>query len=151
MSLNITDIRIFPLKEGRGQTVGFATITLDGYLVIEDWRIIDGKNGLFVTGPAKKTTEGEWRSTVRWIDKEVEKEFQAQVIAAYKGLNGGPVKPVAGKPATKKAATSAIPRDYDFDKPASKPDKVVKAQPDTEIEKAPVTDADAEWPDENWA
>jgi stage V sporulation protein G len=51
--MNITDIRI---KKTPGDTSvkAFASITIDDSLVFHDVKIVEGKNGLFVSMPNKK-------------------------------------------------------------------------------------------------
>lgn len=51
--MNITNVRI---KKVAGETSikAVASITIDDALVVHDLRIIDGKNGLFVSMPSKK-------------------------------------------------------------------------------------------------
>lgn len=88
MSLNITDVRVQPLRNPKTKIIGFATVTLNGVLVIEDWKIIRKNDGdLFVAGPSKKTNDPErpWRDTVKIVNREANQAFQAAVLAAWNG------------------------------------------------------------------
>lgn len=51
--MNITDVRI---KKTTGDTSikAFASVTIDDAIVVHDLKIIEGKNGLFVSMPSKK-------------------------------------------------------------------------------------------------
>ena len=52
--LNITEIRIKLVPNDRDKLRAFASITLDGSLVIRDIKIIDGGDRLFVAMPSRK-------------------------------------------------------------------------------------------------
>ena len=52
--MNITEIRIKLIDDQRDKLRGFASLTLDGCLVIRDLKIIDGNKGLFVAMPSRK-------------------------------------------------------------------------------------------------
>lgn len=51
--MNITDVRI---KKTKGDTSikAFASVTIDDAIVVHDLKIVEGKNGLFVSMPSKK-------------------------------------------------------------------------------------------------
>ncbi|HEX3030848.1 MAG TPA: SpoVG family protein [Bacillota bacterium] len=51
--MNITEVRIHPIN-AMGNTRAFASVTIDDALVIHDMRIVNGRNGLFVSMPSKK-------------------------------------------------------------------------------------------------
>ena len=52
--LNITEIRIKLVPNDRDKLRAFASITLDGSLVVRDIKIIDGGDRLFVAMPSRK-------------------------------------------------------------------------------------------------
>lgn len=88
MSLNITDVRVQPLRNPKTKIIGFATVTFNGVLVIEDWKIIrKNDGGLFVAGPSKKTNDPErpYRDIVKIVNREANQGFQAAVLAAWNG------------------------------------------------------------------
>lgn len=47
------DVRIFPYR-GDGPVVAIASVTLNGCFAVRDVRIMEGKNGLFVSMPSRK-------------------------------------------------------------------------------------------------
>lgn len=98
MSLDITDVRVTRLKNPKSKIVGFATLTFNEVLVVEDWKIINGSNGLFVTGPSKKV-EGQdnpYRDIVKLITRDSNQSMQRAVIAAYEGNGGAPAQASGG-------------------------------------------------------
>lgn len=52
--MDITDIRIFIPNMRDKRLLGFATLTLGGVFVIKEIRILDGRDGWFISMPARK-------------------------------------------------------------------------------------------------
>ena len=71
------DVRIFPYR-GDGPVAAIASVTLNGCFAVRDVRIMEGKNGLFVSMPSRKV-KGEYR--------DLEAYEQAQVQEAQKAPN----------------------------------------------------------------
>jgi len=98
MSLSITDVRIFKLNNPKSKLLGFATITFNDVLVVEDWKIFNGSKGLFVASPSKKTddTENPYRDTVKIIETEANQAMQKAVLSYWNGDS------VSAQPSVKK-------------------------------------------------
>lgn len=79
--MKITDVRI-RLKEEE-KLKGIASITIDECFVVHDVKIINGKDGLFISMPCKKTAEGEHRDIAHPIKTETREEIKAVVLDAY--------------------------------------------------------------------
>jgi len=54
--MNITDVRIRKTRGDRN-VKAFASVTIDDAIVVHDIKIVEGKNGLFVSMPSKKVGE----------------------------------------------------------------------------------------------
>lgn len=121
MSLNITNVRVTPF-ESRGAICGFATVEIDGCLVIDGWRIFNGSNGMWVSGPSKQDKKsGEWKDTVYIKNKEEKKLFQERVLETYREVSGQ--APAGNKGSARSNKPSQIPSEYaGFDKPARSSD-----------------------------
>ena len=52
--MNITEVRIKLLENQPDKLRGFASITIDDFVVIRDLKIIEGSRGLFVAMPSRK-------------------------------------------------------------------------------------------------
>ena len=66
--MEVTEVRlrrVYP--EGRMRAI--VSITIDGEFVVHDIRVIDGKKGMFVAMPSKRTPEGEFRDIAHPIHR----------------------------------------------------------------------------------
>ena len=88
--LKITDVRI-RLKDEE-KLKGIASITIDECFVVHDIKVINGKDGLFVSMPSKKNADGEHRDIAHPIKTETREELKNIVLEAY-------AKAVEAKPA----------------------------------------------------
>lgn len=52
--MNITEVRVKLLENQPDKLRGFASITIDDFIVIRDLKIIEGGNGLFIAMPSRK-------------------------------------------------------------------------------------------------
>ena len=62
---------------------GVASITIDDCFVVHDIKVIDGKDGLFISMPSKKTAEGEHKDIAHPINTETREEIKNAVLSAY--------------------------------------------------------------------
>jgi stage V sporulation protein G len=61
-----------------------ATVTAHDSLILTGLRVVEGKNGLFVSMPNRKTAAGEYQDIYFPASKAVRDELQALVLEAYK-------------------------------------------------------------------
>ena len=75
------EVRIFP-NRGDGPAAAFAAVTMNGCFAIRDIRIMEGKNGPFVSMPSRKVN-GEYRDICFPCTKEFKQRFDQAVLGAY--------------------------------------------------------------------
>lgn len=80
--MNITDMRIRKMiSEGKMRAV--ISVTFDNCFVVHDIKVVEGKNGLFMAMPSRKTPEGDYRDIAHPIDVGTRAVLQEQVLAKY--------------------------------------------------------------------
>lgn len=80
--VEITEIRI-TLREDE-KLKAFASITLDGMLVVRGLKIIEGANGTFVAMPSRRRKDGTFQDVAHPINRDTREWLEAAVITAYK-------------------------------------------------------------------
>lgn len=80
--MKITDVRIRLKDEPKWKAV--ASITLDECFVVHDVKVIDGKDGLFVSMPSKKGPDGTHKDICHPIVTATRTAIQEAVLDAYK-------------------------------------------------------------------
>ncbi len=69
--------------DGEGRLKAFCDISLFDALIIKGLRVVDGKNGLFVSLPREQGKDGKWYQTVRPLNREIIKVIESTVLEAY--------------------------------------------------------------------
>ena len=82
--LKLSVTRIHKL-EGEGATKAFCDISILDSLVINGLRIVQGKDGLFVSMPREAGKDGKWYNSVIPLTREVKDEIEKVVLEAYGG------------------------------------------------------------------
>ena len=70
--------------EPQGKLIGFASVNFGG-VVIDDFKVVDGKNGIFLGAPSKPDPASRtgYRATVRISDRATQERINAAGVEAY--------------------------------------------------------------------
>ena len=69
--------------EDEGKLRAYVTVTFDNCFVVHNVKIIEGKSGLFIAMPSRKTANGEYKDVAHPISPEFRTELQEKIIAEY--------------------------------------------------------------------
>ncbi|MFA6280925.1 MAG: SpoVG family protein [Candidatus Omnitrophota bacterium] len=69
--------------DGTGALKAMCDLSISDQLVVKGFRIVDGKNGLFVGVPQEKGKNGKWYDNVFPLTPEVRETINKIVLAAY--------------------------------------------------------------------
>jgi stage V sporulation protein G len=87
----ITDIRVRKVA-GEEKLRAYVTLTFDDCFVIHNIKIIEGKTGVFIAMPSRKTRSGEYKDVAHPIHPEFRMEIQKQILDKY-DMGAGPDDP----------------------------------------------------------
>jgi stage V sporulation protein G len=77
------EVRAHPIAEPKGNTKGYASVTVDGLFGAHGISIIEGKNGLFVSMPQTRDGKGDYRDIFHPVTSEGRKALQDAVLTEY--------------------------------------------------------------------
>ena len=69
--------------EGEGATKAFCDLLVLDTLLVKGLRIIEGKEGLFLSMPRQQGKDGKWYDTVYPVSKELRKGLEKMVVDEY--------------------------------------------------------------------
>ena len=78
------DVRINSLTPGDGNVKAIASANLDDCFAVKNIRVVEGKNGLFVSMPSYKGADGEYHDLCFPTTPEFRKQLNSAVSEAYK-------------------------------------------------------------------
>jgi stage V sporulation protein G len=80
--MEVTEVRINPAKGGKVRA--FASIVIDDCFIVNDLRVMEGKEGqLFVTMPARKTRNGQMRDIAHPLNSETRRAVERKVLDEF--------------------------------------------------------------------
>lgn len=80
--MQITELRIRKV-EGEGKLRAYVTVTFDNCFVVHNVKIIDGKSGLFIAMPSRKTSSGEYKDVAHPISPDFRAMLQDKILSEY--------------------------------------------------------------------
>jgi len=80
--MQITDVRIRKITE-EGKMKAIVSITFDNEFVVHDIKVIEGKSGLFIAMPSRKTPSGEFKDITHPINTDTRQKIQDCILDAY--------------------------------------------------------------------
>ena len=80
--MEVTEVRIRKV-EAEGKLKAYVTVTFDNCFVVHNVKIIEGKTGLFIAMPSRKTANGEYKDVAHPISPDFRNALQDKILAEY--------------------------------------------------------------------
>ena len=84
--MQITELRLRKV-ENEGKLKAYVTVTFDNCFVVHNVKIIEGKTGLFIAMPSRKTANGEYKDVAHPISPDFRNDLQDKILAEYDAGN----------------------------------------------------------------
>ena len=69
--------------EGEGPTKAFCDLLILDTFLVKGLRVVEGKNGLFLSMPREQSRDGKWYETFYPVSKEMRKGLQELVLEEF--------------------------------------------------------------------
>ena len=79
--MEITDVRVYPVRDEKVRA--FISIVFDRCFMVNDIKVIQGKDGLFVSMPSRKRKSGEFKDVAHPLNSETRKWVEERMLGAY--------------------------------------------------------------------
>ncbi len=79
--MEITEVKVFPIQEEKLKA--FVSIVFDHCFMINDIKIIQGRDGLFISMPSRKKKNGEFKDVAHPLNNETRRMIEDRVLAEY--------------------------------------------------------------------
>jgi stage V sporulation protein G len=81
-AIDVKVVRLYRL-EGDSKIKAFADVAI-GDFIIKGLKVMDGKNGMFLSMPQEKAKDGKWYNSFYPATKEARQELSEAVLCAYR-------------------------------------------------------------------
>jgi stage V sporulation protein G len=82
--MKITEVKVFPVSEEKLKA--FVSIVLDGCFMVNDIKVICGKDGLFISMPSRKKKNGEFKDVAHPLNNETRQMIEGFVLDEYERI-----------------------------------------------------------------
>lgn len=79
--MEITEVKVFPIQEEKLKA--FVSIVFDHCFMVNDIKIIQGRDGLFISMPSRKKKNGEFKDVAHPLNNETRRMIEDKVLAEY--------------------------------------------------------------------
>tara|TARA_R110002020_G_scaffold268819_1_gene484028 strand:+ start:6540 stop:6875 length:336 start_codon:yes stop_codon:yes gene_type:complete len=79
--MKITHVKVNKFTNGKLRA--FADVTFDSTITIKGYKVFEGSNGMFVSGPSRQDKDGKYYDIVWVEDQDFMKEIQKSVLKFY--------------------------------------------------------------------
>ncbi len=97
--MEITEIKVFPVDEEKLKA--FVSIVFDGCFMVNDIKVIQGREGRFISMPSRRKRNGRFKDVAHPLNNETRRMIEDRILAEYDQAVSGQervVEPVPSEP-----------------------------------------------------
>jgi stage V sporulation protein G len=79
--MEITEVKVFPINEEKLKA--FVSVVFDHCFMVNDIKIIQGRDGLFISMPSRKKKSGEFKDVAHPLNNETRRMIEGSVLGEY--------------------------------------------------------------------
>ncbi len=80
--MDITQVKIFPVQEDKLKA--FVSVVFDHCFMVNDIKVIQGKDGLFLSMPSRRKKSGEFKDVAHPLNNETRRMLEERVLTEYR-------------------------------------------------------------------
>lgn len=94
--MEITEVKVFPINEEKLKA--FVSVVFDQCFMVNDIKIIQGREGLFISMPSRRKKNGQFKDVAHPLNNETRKRMEHRILTEYQQMIGGPVSEESSAP-----------------------------------------------------
>jgi stage V sporulation protein G len=79
--MEITEVKVFPVSEEKLRA--FVSIVVDSCFMVNDIKVIRGKDGLFISMPSRKKKSGDFKDVAHPLNNETRRMIEERILGEY--------------------------------------------------------------------
>ena len=88
--MEITEVKVFPIQEEKLRA--FVSIVIDRCFMVNDIKVIQGRDGLFISMPSRRKKNGDFKDIAHPLNNETRRMIEERILTEYEGAVGEPVQ-----------------------------------------------------------
>lgn len=106
--MNITQVKIFPVHEDKLKA--FVSLVFDHDFMVNDIKVIQGRDGLFLSMPSRRKKNGEFKDVAHPLNNRTRRMLEERVLAEYRKVVDDPTPRRPDRPASESHRESPASR-----------------------------------------
>ncbi len=126
--MQVTEIKVFPIDEEKLKA--FVSIVIDNCFMVNDIKVIKGRDGLFISMPSRRKKNGKFKDVAHPLNNETRQMIEGLILTDYERV-------LRGEDGAKQASRDARPAPEPASAPeelAASPEPVAAGPPPEETE-----------------
>jgi stage V sporulation protein G len=79
--MEITEVKVFPIEEEKLKA--FVSIVFDHCFMVNDIKVIRGKDGFFISMPSRRKRNGKFKDVAHPLNNETRQMLEEQILSEY--------------------------------------------------------------------
>ncbi len=79
--MEITEVKVFPVREEKLKA--FVSVVIDHCFMVNDIKIIHGRQGLFISMPSRKKKNGEFKDVAHPLNNDTRQMIEGLILTEY--------------------------------------------------------------------
>jgi len=88
--MEITEVKVFPIQEEKLRA--FVSIVIDRCFMVNDIKVIQGRDGLFISMPSRRKKNGDFKDIAHPLNNETRRMIEERILTEYEVAVGAPVQ-----------------------------------------------------------
>ncbi len=84
--MEITEVKVFPISEEKLKA--FVSVVFDQCFMVNDIKIIQGREGLFISMPSRRKKNGQFKDVAHPLNNETRKRIEHRILTEYRHVLG---------------------------------------------------------------
>ncbi len=85
--MEITEVKVFPVRDKKLRA--FASIVFDASFMVNDIKVIQGKDGLFISMPSRRQKNGRFKDIAHPLNQETRQVLEDRILAEFRRVAEG--------------------------------------------------------------
>ena len=85
--MEITEVKVFPVRDKKLRA--FVSIVFDGSFMVNDIKVIQGKDGCFISMPSRRKKNGKFKDVAHPLNNETRKSMENRILSEYRRVVEG--------------------------------------------------------------
>jgi stage V sporulation protein G len=86
--MQVTEIKVFPVEEEKLKA--FVSIVIDSCFMVNDIKVIKGRDGLFISMPSRRKKNGKFKDVAHPLNNETRQMLEQMILEDYQQALDGP-------------------------------------------------------------